>query len=183
MIKQIRTDQLKPGMYIHDLNCGWLDHPFVSNTFQVRDQATVGKIIDLGIREVYIDTLKGADVWVERAQRERGQCRHRTGACRRLPNKACRQAGGRRPQERSRARPAACTARPTKLVRLVLDDIRFGQKIQVDSIEPAGRQHGRVGLPQSGCLAAAGPPEESRRLHLRAFRWRLCVAYRLRAQS
>ena len=52
MIKQIRTDQLKPGMYIHDLNCGWLDHPFVSNTFQVRDQATVGKIIDLGIREV-----------------------------------------------------------------------------------------------------------------------------------
>ena len=43
MIKQIRTDQLKPGMYIHDLNCGWLDHPFVSNTFQVRDQATVGR--------------------------------------------------------------------------------------------------------------------------------------------
>lgn len=44
MIKQIRTDQFKPGMYIHDLNCGWLDHPFVPDTFQVRDQATVGKI-------------------------------------------------------------------------------------------------------------------------------------------
>ena len=60
MIKQIRADQLKPGMYIHDLNCGWLDHPFVANTFQVRDQETVDKIANLGIRELYIDTLKGA---------------------------------------------------------------------------------------------------------------------------
>ena len=62
MIKQIRTEQLLPGMYIHDLNCGWLDHPFVSNAFQVRDQTTVDKIVNLGIRELYIDTLKGADV-------------------------------------------------------------------------------------------------------------------------
>jgi hypothetical protein len=66
MIKQIRTEQLKPGMYIHDLNCGWLDHSFVSNAFAVRDQATVNKIVELGIRELYIDTLKGADVWEAR---------------------------------------------------------------------------------------------------------------------
>ena len=70
MIKQIRVDQLKPGMYVHDLNCGWLDHPFLSNAFYVRDQATVDKIAEVGIRELYIDTVKGADVWAARSQRE-----------------------------------------------------------------------------------------------------------------
>ena len=79
MIKQIRADQLKPGMYIHDLNCGWLDHPFVANTFQVRDQETVDKIANLGIRELYIDTLKGADVWEARPQTEVNAAKDRTG--------------------------------------------------------------------------------------------------------
>ena len=48
MIKQIRTEQLLPGMYIHDLTCGWLDHPFMSNAFYVKDQATCDKIVNLG---------------------------------------------------------------------------------------------------------------------------------------
>ena len=70
MIKQIRTDQLKPGMYIHDLNCGWLDHPFISNAFAVHDQKTIDKIVKIGIRELYIDTVKGADVWAAPTQQE-----------------------------------------------------------------------------------------------------------------
>src|SRR5574343_507992 len=70
MIKQIRADQLKPGMYIHDLNCGWMDHPFMTNAFHVRDQSTVEKIVNLGIRELYIDTVKGADVWEAKTQGE-----------------------------------------------------------------------------------------------------------------
>ena len=68
MIKLIRTDQLQPGMFIQDLNCGWLDHPFLTNAFHVRDTATVAKIISLGIKEVYIDTVKGADVREARPQ-------------------------------------------------------------------------------------------------------------------
>jgi putative nucleotidyltransferase with HDIG domain len=133
MIKQIRTDQLKPGMYIHDLNCGWLDHPFMSSTFHVRDQATVAKIVQLGIRELYIDTLKGADVFEARPQTEVNAELER-----RLQEIA----------EKNAARPAvvdlqneAVRARrlhgdANKLVRQVLDDVRFGQKIRVDAIEP-----------------------------------------------
>ena len=63
MIKKIRVEQLKPGMHIHDLNCGWLEHPFMTNSFRVRDLATVEKILNLGIAELNIDTVKGADVW------------------------------------------------------------------------------------------------------------------------
>ena len=133
MIKQIRTDQLKPGMYIHDLNCGWLDHPFVSNTFQVRDQATVGKIIDLGIREVYIDTLKGADVGEARTQSEvNADIDRRMQAIAEKP--VDKPVVADLKNEAVRARRLHGEA--NKLVRLVLDDIRFGQKIRVDSIEP-----------------------------------------------
>lgn len=62
MIKRIRSDQLLPGMFIHDLNCGWMDHPFAFNSFKVKDAKTIEQIIALGIRELYIDSQKGLDV-------------------------------------------------------------------------------------------------------------------------
>ena len=62
MIKRIRSEQLLPGMFIHDLNCGWMDHPFAFNAFQVKDEKTIEKIIASGIRELYIDSQKGLDV-------------------------------------------------------------------------------------------------------------------------
>lgn len=64
MVKKIKVDQLKPGMYIHDLNCGWMDHPFFGSSLNVKNESIIDKIIKLGIREVYIDTDKGIDVAV-----------------------------------------------------------------------------------------------------------------------
>jgi len=62
MIKRIRSDQLLPGMFIHDLNCGWMDHPFAFNSFKIKDTNTIDKIVSSGIRELYIDSEKGLDV-------------------------------------------------------------------------------------------------------------------------
>lgn len=133
MIKQIRTDQLKPGMYIHDLNCGWLDHPFMSNAFHVRDQATVDKIYDLGIREIYIDTVKGADVWEARTQQEVS-----ADLDRRLQEIAARQpekpVTAELKEEVARARRLHGEA--NKVVRHMMEDIRLGQQIQIDRVEP-----------------------------------------------
>ena len=60
-IKKISTDRLRPGMYIHDLNCGWLDHPFARSQFLIKDPKSIRTITGHGIREVYIDTRKGSD--------------------------------------------------------------------------------------------------------------------------
>ena len=124
MIKQIRTEQLKPGMYIHDLNCGWLDHPFVSNAFFVKDEATVDKIANLGIRELYIDTVKGADVWAAPTQSEVNADLER-----RLQEIALKRAekpvATELKDEAARARRLHGEA--NKMARLVLDDVRFGQ--------------------------------------------------------
>jgi putative nucleotidyltransferase with HDIG domain len=62
MKKKIKVDQLKIGMFIHDFNCGWMDHPFLSNRAKVNDEKTIKKIIKHGIHEVYIDTDCGLDV-------------------------------------------------------------------------------------------------------------------------
>lgn len=61
-IKKIALEQLRPGMYVHDLDCGWLNHPFLLNRFLVADEAVVQKIADAGIRALYIDTSRGDDV-------------------------------------------------------------------------------------------------------------------------
>lgn len=62
MIKKIKTRQLKPGMFIHDINCAWFHHPFVGNSVKVKNEKMIEKIIGYGIGEVYIDTDKGPDV-------------------------------------------------------------------------------------------------------------------------
>ncbi len=49
-------------MYIHDLNCGWLNHPFLARSFSVKDEQTVEKIIKFGVQEIDIDTGRGMDV-------------------------------------------------------------------------------------------------------------------------
>ncbi|MBI5055998.1 MAG: HD-GYP domain-containing protein [Nitrospirae bacterium] len=70
MIKRIKVGQLKPGIFIHDLNCDWLQHPFLTNKIKVKDDAIIEKIIKYGIHEVYIDTDKGLDVAEARTKNE-----------------------------------------------------------------------------------------------------------------
>ena len=62
MIKKIRLDQLEPGMFVADFNCGWLEHPFLTNSVFIKDAHTIEKIKEFGIQELYIDTKKGADI-------------------------------------------------------------------------------------------------------------------------
>jgi HD-GYP domain-containing protein (c-di-GMP phosphodiesterase class II) len=62
MVKKIKVEQLQPGMYIHDLNCGWLDHPFMKKRLKITDEKMIEKIESYGICEVYIDTEKGTDI-------------------------------------------------------------------------------------------------------------------------
>jgi putative nucleotidyltransferase with HDIG domain len=62
MIKKIRVEKLRPGMFIQDFNCGWMRHPFFRNSVKITDDSIIDKVIEYGIREVYIDTEKGEDV-------------------------------------------------------------------------------------------------------------------------
>lgn len=62
MIKKIALYQLKPGMFVHDLNCGAVTHPLFLKRFKVMSEQELDKIAELGVRELYIDTARGDDV-------------------------------------------------------------------------------------------------------------------------
>ncbi|NOX88177.1 MAG: HD-GYP domain-containing protein [Calditrichaeota bacterium] len=63
MIKKVKVDQLKPGVYISDFNCNWISHPFLTSKKRINSYRDVEKIKRTGIDEVYIDTTKGIDVY------------------------------------------------------------------------------------------------------------------------
>tara|TARA_R110002094_G_C4922655_1_gene211745 strand:+ start:1815 stop:3026 length:1212 start_codon:yes stop_codon:yes gene_type:complete len=62
MIKKVSASSLQIGMYIQDLNCGWMDHPFATNTLKIHNQKTLDKLQSLNLSWVYIDTDKGLDL-------------------------------------------------------------------------------------------------------------------------
>lgn len=62
LIKQITTDQLRVGMYVHKLCCSWLTTPFWQSSFLVEQQQTITKIAASGVTQLWIDTGKGGDV-------------------------------------------------------------------------------------------------------------------------
>ena len=61
MIKLIPVTRLQAGMYVHDLNCGWLQHGFVRNRFLVASADDVRKVREIGVTEIYVDTGRGLD--------------------------------------------------------------------------------------------------------------------------
>ncbi|HSH68596.1 MAG TPA: DUF3391 domain-containing protein, partial [Deferrisomatales bacterium] len=61
MIKKIRSEDLQVGMFIHDFNAPWINHPFLAGQKKLRKASELDVILEHGIAEVTIDTTKGAD--------------------------------------------------------------------------------------------------------------------------
>ena len=62
MLKKVDSSRLRVGMYIHDLDCGWMDHPFLRNRFVITSEDEIRKIRASGIRSVTIDCTRGLDM-------------------------------------------------------------------------------------------------------------------------
>lgn len=62
MIKKIPIRQLLPGMYVVDLHQSWLVHGFWRQRFKVKNEEQVVRLLESGIEEVSIDTVRGCDL-------------------------------------------------------------------------------------------------------------------------
>jgi putative nucleotidyltransferase with HDIG domain len=62
MIKKIKVDQLRPGIFVHDFNCDWAGENVFINQALIKSEKAVKIIRSWGIKEVYIDTERGLDV-------------------------------------------------------------------------------------------------------------------------
>ncbi len=61
MIKKIRASELRPGMFVHDLNCTHAYHPLLKTRFKLNSNADIDRLIERGVSSVYIDTTLGID--------------------------------------------------------------------------------------------------------------------------
>jgi len=62
MLKRINARHLQSGMHLHGLCGSWMSHPFWRASFLLKDPKDIRRILDSGIKEVWIDTGKGLDV-------------------------------------------------------------------------------------------------------------------------
>jgi len=133
LIKKIPAAQLAVGMYIHDLDCGWMDHPFLTSQFEIRNAPAIRRILAAGIREVYIDTRRGMDIadapTIEEVRAEIDQQIEEIAQAAPLviapPTLA---------EEVKRARQLHSDA--NKLVGDIMHDIRLGRQIEVEQCDP-----------------------------------------------
>jgi HD-GYP domain-containing protein (c-di-GMP phosphodiesterase class II) len=65
MLKKIRVSQVRLGMHLHALEGAWMDHPFWTTKFVLRDPEQLRKLQQSLVEEVWIDVSKGLDVAVE----------------------------------------------------------------------------------------------------------------------
>ncbi|MDB5812891.1 MAG: phosphodiesterase [Rhodocyclales bacterium] len=67
MLKRIKVNQLRVGMYLHELCGSWLEHPFWRTSFLIASDKELARIRKSGVREAWIDTAQGRDVDPEAA--------------------------------------------------------------------------------------------------------------------
>ncbi|SFF69759.1 HD-GYP domain, c-di-GMP phosphodiesterase class II (or its inactivated variant) [Duganella sp. CF458] len=132
MLKKVDSAQLKVGMYIHDLSCDWMTHPFVRNRFEISSQEQIQKIIQAGIHDVVIDASKGLDVEDAPSLAEAQAATEReVEAIAKEPSRIIRTSLGEELQRAAQIRTQAAG-----VVRNVMADARLGKAIEIGSVQP-----------------------------------------------
>lgn len=59
MVRSIPSTDLRLGMFIQKLGGSWMTHPFLRGSFLLKDPEDIKRILEAGIKEVWIDESKG----------------------------------------------------------------------------------------------------------------------------
>ncbi|MCC2955082.1 HD-GYP domain-containing protein [Massilia sp. IC2-477] len=148
MLKKVDASQLKIGMYIHDLDCSWMDHPFVRARFLLTTDEEIHKIRTAKIRAVVIDCSKGMDVddAPTLAQAEAATEAEVTAIAAK-PIVITRVSLG-----EELARAANIRKQAAGLVRTVMADARLGKAVELEKVGPVVESVTESILRNSGAL-------------------------------
>lgn len=132
MLKKVDSSQLRVGMYIHDLDCGWMEHPFVRNRFVITSEDEIRKIMAAGIRGVTIDCARGLDVTdAPTVDEANAATEAEVAAIAARPVAPLRTTLA---EEFDRA--VAIRRQAAGLVKTVMQDARLGKAIEMDKVSP-----------------------------------------------
>jgi len=152
MIKCINISDLKVGMFIHDLNCDWMSHPFLRNRFCISAEAEIQKIADSGIHEVYIDTDRGLDMIhapTEGEVQQQLESEMRVIGAEKRPLAETQVAAA---EEFGRAQLIHHEAH--KIIHGILRDVRLGKQVELEQIAPSVERMTTSILRNNGALLA-----------------------------
>lgn len=62
MLKKIRVEDTRLGMYLQEICGSWMEHPFWKKSFKLTDPKDLQTLRTCGVQELWIDTNKGLDV-------------------------------------------------------------------------------------------------------------------------
>ena len=131
MLKKVDASQLKVGMFIHDLDCGWMAHPFVRSQFLLTCESEIRKIVDARIHGVVIDCSRGLDVDAPTlAQAQAATEADVTALAQTLSSPV------RVPVAEELQRAANVRRQAVDLVRMVMQDARLGKAVELDQVSP-----------------------------------------------
>ncbi len=131
MIKKIKVERLKPGLFVHDFNSGWLHHPFLRNQIKIESDEEIDKILKCQIREIYIDTDKGLDVDdAPTAQEVTAEIRSGLDKL-----SAPAKTESRRPLREEIVQARRLINEAKKTTRRLLDEVKIGKQIDVPQVE------------------------------------------------
>ena len=131
MLKKVDSAQLKVGMYIHDLSCDWMTHPFVRNRFLLRSDEEMRNIIQAGIHVVVIDSGKGLDVQdAPTVAQAKAETERELVQIASAPQVVTRVSLG-----MELARATQVRRQAASLVRSVMADVRLGKALELDRVQ------------------------------------------------
>ncbi|HNX94333.1 MAG TPA: HD-GYP domain-containing protein [Holophaga sp.] len=135
MIKKIKPEDLRIGMFIHNLNSGWMEHSFLWPRFLLKKEADLQKIRSIGMDELEIDTDKGSDVEprpmpiVEAAEAPAPSLNPAPAAIHYSTSHLEELATAKRVQNEA-----------NEVIQNLLMDIRMGKQLEVEHVEPIVEQ-------------------------------------------
>ncbi|WP_229418830.1 HD-GYP domain-containing protein [Pseudoduganella flava] len=118
-------------MYIHDLSCDWMDHPFMRSRFALSSDAEVRKILDAGIHTVVIDTARGDDVDAPTVEEADAALEEEVRRIAEQPVRPAKVALGEELERAAKIRREA-----SDLVKNVMADARLGRAIEIGHVQP-----------------------------------------------
>jgi len=133
MIKKVKIEDLTPGMYVHDFNCGWIETPFFQRSLLLKDDKMILKVVEQGIRELYIDTEKGIDAKTSRPAAE----------VKKELQDELKKVAEKKPRleplvnyrvEFAEAKKVESEAR--KIIHEVMDNVKLGKQIELEKVTP-----------------------------------------------
>ncbi|MFK5891631.1 MAG: HD-GYP domain-containing protein [Pseudomonadota bacterium] len=131
MNKKIQVTQLRKGMFINDLKCSWLDHPFTSNKFKLNSETDIRKIIAAGIKEVEINTSKGLDVFVEKRKSENNLLRTAVDEnLAKIPEKT------KIPVSKEIHQAKVAFAEAGQVITDMMADVKMGKQVEMELVNP-----------------------------------------------